>query len=222
MLNTFCRQGALEMILEYNVELRDDIREALEALQEMKRESHRGMFDGTDLSSWSSPDRSFKSVPIVIKDSTLDRILDLLCRKYDVPRSAWEGELIRNAHSLAGVVSDGVVFSPKVRENSVIFKNLETGDYGAGTIQRIISHSFPHPTSGALTAIYIEVLDMTPIKVEDDLFRRLGCGWLCSRQPGCYRLVPLTDVSCHFARTNLSIKDMLVTHVYPTPKVRNV
>ncbi|KAJ3853217.1 hypothetical protein EV368DRAFT_28043, partial [Lentinula lateritia] len=43
MLNTFCRQGALEMILEYNVELRDDIREALEALQEMKRESHRGM-----------------------------------------------------------------------------------------------------------------------------------------------------------------------------------
>ncbi|KAJ3836789.1 hypothetical protein F5878DRAFT_662668 [Lentinula raphanica] len=223
MQNDFGRQGRLEIILEHSPELRSDISEALDALLEMKRESHRGMFDGTDLSTWSSSDRTFKSWDIVIDNSTLNWILDLLCAKYSLQHSAWDGQLVRNAVKLAGIVSDGVVFSCNTRESSVVFKDSETGKYGAGIIQRIISYSYPHPMTGdSETAAYLEVLHMNPIEANQDLYRRLNCGWLCSRNLARYRLLPLSEVVSHFARTELTINDMLVTHVLPTPKVQDV
>ncbi|KAJ3720314.1 hypothetical protein C8R42DRAFT_722038 [Lentinula raphanica] len=185
----------------------------------MKRESHRGMFDGTDLSTWSSSDRTFKSQEYVMENSTLDQILELLCVKHSLPPGAWKGRLVRTAQKLAGVVSNGVVFSCNTRESSVIFKDLQAGNYGAGIIKGIISHSYLHPATGiSETATYLEVHQMNPIPFEHDLYRRLSCGWLCSRQLGHCRLLPLAQVVSHFARTELTIKDMLVTHVLPTPK----
>ncbi|KAJ3928294.1 MAG: hypothetical protein NXY57DRAFT_1041744 [Lentinula lateritia] len=121
MLKVYCQQGNLEMMLAHCSDYKDDIQEALDALDEIKRESHRGMFDGTDLSSWSSPDRKFKSSPITMESSTLDQIIELLCVQYQVSPSTWEGALTRDALLLAGVAHDGVVFSPKIRENSIVF-----------------------------------------------------------------------------------------------------
>ncbi|KAJ3963840.1 hypothetical protein EV361DRAFT_874507 [Lentinula raphanica] len=219
MQSNYNRQGALEVILEHSTDLQKDISEALGALLEMKRESHRGMFDETDLSTWSSSERTFKSQAFVMENSTLDDILKLLCMKYSLPRQAWNGQLDRSAVKLAGVVSDGVVFSCNTRECSVIFKNSEAGNYGAGIIQRIISHSYPHPFTGTLeNATYLEVRCMTPIAAEHDLYRKLNSGWLCSRQLGPCQLLPLSQVVSHFARTELTIQDMVVTHVLPTPK----
>ncbi|KAJ3911637.1 hypothetical protein F5877DRAFT_55068, partial [Lentinula edodes] len=221
MLKVYCQQGNLEMMLAHCPDDKDDIQEALDALLEIKRESHRGMFAGTDLSSWSSPDRKFKSSPIIMDSSTLDQIIELLCVEYQVPHSTWEGALTRDALLLARVAHDGVVFSPKTRENSIVFKKLDEGGYGAGTVQRIISHRHRHParqTSEAVT--YLEVLDMNSIDDIEDLYRRLKCGWLCSQLPGRRRLVPLPNVVSHFVRTNLIIQDTPVTHVYPMPRVR--
>ncbi|KAJ3716826.1 hypothetical protein C8R42DRAFT_724475 [Lentinula raphanica] len=219
MQSDYSRQAALEIILGHNSELQKDIGEALGSLVEMKRESHRGMFDGTDLSSWSSSDRTFKSREFIMENTTLDQIRELLSTKYSLPTHAWDGRLIRNGIKLAGVVSDRVVFSCNTRESSVIFKDLEAENYSAGIIQGIISHSYPHPMTGVSeTATYLEVRHMNPIAAEHDLYRKLNCGWLCSRGLGRYRLLPLLQVVSHFARTELTIKDMLVTHVLPTPK----
>ncbi|KAJ3762559.1 hypothetical protein EV360DRAFT_79172 [Lentinula raphanica] len=219
MQSDYSRQAALEIILEHSSELQGDIGEALGVLLEIKRESHRGMFDGTDLSTWSSSDRTFKSIEFIMENHTLDQILELLCHRYRLPVTAWDGQLVRNATRLAGVVSDGVVFSCNTRESSVIFKDLATRNYCAGIIQGIISYSYPDPTTSTLeAATYIEVRHLTPIAAEHDLYRRLNCGWLCSRPLGRYQLIPISEVVSHFARTELTIKDMLVTHVLPTPK----
>ncbi|KAJ3765827.1 hypothetical protein FB446DRAFT_609324, partial [Lentinula raphanica] len=219
MQKAYCQEGMLHVILEHSPDLQDDIKEALDALHEIKQENHRGMFAEADLSSWSSSAHKFKSSPIVITSATLDQIVELLCDEHGVPHSIWEDKLSRDAFSLGGVTHDGVIFSLSTRQSSVVYRKSQE-EYGAGIIQRIISHEYWHPTLQKPKAtIYLEVLEMTPINSEDDLYRKLKCGWLCLRQPGPPRLVPLLQVISQFVKTNLLINGQPLTHVYPMPKV---
>ncbi|KAF9060975.1 hypothetical protein BDP27DRAFT_1235911 [Rhodocollybia butyracea] len=67
-MKTYCRQGNLKLVLDNITDpvLLEDFGEAIDALQAMELEDHRGMFSGTDLSAWTSPDRDFKKTPTVI------------------------------------------------------------------------------------------------------------------------------------------------------------
>lgn len=46
--------------------------------------------------------------------------------------------------------------------------------------QSNFSHLHRHPISDSVkTAVFVEVLVLEPIDEADDLYRKLGCGWLC-------------------------------------------
>lgn len=220
MLTAYCRQANLELILDHNADVRQDIDEALNALKNIEREDHRGMFAGTDLSVWSSTE--FKATPFWIQHSTLDRITDHLCGIYNVPRSHWSSTLTRQAHNLAGVAIGRVIYSHRVRQNSVVFRHDDT--FLAGTIDKVFTHSHSHPVTQQWNTItYFEVLAMEAIDERDDLYRQLHCGWLCLQTPITPRTltIPLSSLVSHFVRTELSlaVKGNPVTHVYPVPKV---
>lgn len=220
-MTTYCRQGNLNLLLDNitDAEFLEDFDEAMEALQAIEQEDHRGMFAGTDLAAWTSPNRDFKATPTVISESTLDNISELLCKKYDMSSDTWRNQLARDAFILKGVVAMGrMVFSANIRENSVIFGHEER--QVAGTIERIISHSHPHPGLGSTeTVIFIQVLVLEPIDEVDDLYRKLGCGWLCLPSSTKRQLVPLEAILSPFTRTILHIQGRSVLHVYPETKV---
>lgn len=189
-------------------------------LTDIDREDHRGIFAGTDLSAWSSTE--FNETPTHIERSTLDRIVQQLCRMYSVQASHWDGKVARASHILGGAALGRVIYSTGYRQNSIIFR--DEGKIIAGTIDKIIKHSHPHPfTQEVIATTYVEAIAMEPINREDDLYRSLNCGWLCLQTPTRRRIstVPLSNVISHFVRTDLTllVKENPVTHVYPVPKV---
>lgn len=222
----FGRTANLQVILNHNTDLQEKIAEALTALKDIDREDHRGMFAGTDLSAWSSTE--FKATPACIDEATLARIVTCLCELYTVPRSYWENKISRQARLLGGVVIGRVIYSSRVRQNSVIFRN--EGRILAGMITKVIDHPHPHPvTRDIIRTSYLEISVMEPINQEDDLYRQLNCGWLCLQVPPTTTLVTVlwSSIISHFVRTDLTlaIKGDLVTHVYPVPKgsmLRNI
>ncbi|KAJ3892281.1 hypothetical protein GG344DRAFT_64765 [Lentinula edodes] len=209
----------LQLLLNNYPEIREEIGEALTMLTDIEREDHRGIFAGTDLSAWSSTE--FNESPTCIERATLDRIVQQLCRVYGVQASHWDGKVARQAHILGGVALGRVIYSTGYCQNSIIFR--DEGKILAGTIDKIIKHSHPHPvTQDVIAATYVEAIVMEPISEEDDLYRSLNCGWLCLQMPATRRLstVPLSNVISHFVRTDLTllVKENPVTHVYPVPK----
>ncbi|KAJ3996326.1 hypothetical protein F5050DRAFT_1819330 [Lentinula boryana] len=219
MLKMYCRQANLELLLDHNVEIREEIKEALCTLKDIEREDHCGIFTGTDLLAWSST--QFKATSIYIKESPFDCIVHHLNTVYTVPESYWDGKVTRQAQLVGGVAHGRVIYSPKVRQNSVIFH--DGGNIHAATIESVINHSHPHPTTReSVTITYIEISILEPIKPEDDLYRDLDCGWLCLQTPTLKKIltIPLTNVISHFTRTDLSflVKGKRVTHVFPVPK----
>ncbi|KAF9069571.1 hypothetical protein BDP27DRAFT_1363262 [Rhodocollybia butyracea] len=220
-MKTYCRQGNLKLVLDNITDpnLLEDFGEAIDALQAMELEDHRGMFSGTDLSAWTSPDHDFKKTLTVISESTLDDISNLFSQRYNMHTNAFNTKLTQDAHILEGVaVMRQVVFSTNTRESSVIF-HLK-GRHVAGTIKRIISHEHPHPIFGSMkTAVFVEVLVLEPINEADDLYRKLGCGWLCLLSQTRRQLLSLEDILSPFSRTNLCIQGKSVIHVYPETKL---
>ncbi|KAJ3933374.1 MAG: hypothetical protein NXY57DRAFT_1037683 [Lentinula lateritia] len=220
MLTACCRQANLQLILDHNADVRQDVDEALNALKNIEREDHCRMFAGTDLSVWSSTE--FKATPCWIQHSTLDRITDHLCGIYDFPRSYWSSTLTRQAYNLAGVAIGRVIYSHRVRQNSVVF--CHDGAFLAGTIDEVFTHSHLHPVTQKTRKItYLEVSVLEAINEQNDLYRKLHCGWLCLRTSTIARTltIPLSSIVLHFVRTelSLSVEGNLVTHVYPVPKV---
>ncbi|KAJ3863506.1 hypothetical protein EV359DRAFT_82317 [Lentinula novae-zelandiae] len=213
------QQANLQLILDHNADVRQDVDEALNALKNIEREDHRGMFAGTDLSVWSSTE--FKATPCWIQHSTLDRITDHLCGIYDFPHSYWSSTLTHQAYNLAGVAIGRVIYSHRVRQNSVVF--CHDGAFLAGTIDEVFTHSHLHPVTQKTRKItYLEVSVLEAINEQNDLYRKLHCGWLCLRTSTIARTltIPLSSIVSHFIRTelSLSVEGNLVTHVYPVPK----
>ncbi|KAJ3883968.1 hypothetical protein GG344DRAFT_71674, partial [Lentinula edodes] len=220
MMNSYGQIANLQLLLNNYPEIREEIGEALMMLTDIDREDHRGIFAGTDLTAWTSTE--FKETPTRIERSTLDRIVQQLCRMYGVQASDWDGKVARQAHILDGAALGRVIYSTGYRQNSIIFR--DDGKILAGTICRIIKHSHPHPVSqDVIATTYVETIVMEPISEEDDLYRSLNCGWLCLQIPTTRRIstVPLSNVVSHFVRTDLTllVKENSVTHVYPVPKV---
>ncbi|KAJ3792059.1 hypothetical protein GGU11DRAFT_761082, partial [Lentinula aff. detonsa] len=109
------------------------------------------------------------------------------------PDSHWDGKVTRQAQLVGGVAHGRVIYSPKARQSSIIFYN--EGNIHAATIERVINHSHPHPTTQeSVTITYLEISILEPIKTEDDLYRSLG----------------------YLA---FLVKEKRVTHVFPVPKV---
>ncbi|KAJ3871844.1 hypothetical protein F5051DRAFT_445787 [Lentinula edodes] len=140
---------------------------------------------------------------------------------YSVQASHWDGKVARASHILGGAALGRVIYSTGYRQNSIIFR--DEGKIIAGTIDKIIKHSHPHPfTQEVIATTYVEAIAMEPINREDDLYRSLNCGWLCLQTPTRRRIstVPLSNVISHFVRTDLTllVKENPVTHVYPVPK----
>lgn len=144
-MKTYCRQGNLKLVLDNitDPDLLEHFGEAMNALQAMEQEDHKGMFAGTDLSAWTSPDRDFKTTPTVISESTLNDISELLSERYKVPLNVFDAKLARDAQILEGVaVMRRVVFSTNIRESSVIFRL--GGHHVAGTIKLFTPASSPY------------------------------------------------------------------------------
>ncbi|KAJ3760788.1 hypothetical protein EV360DRAFT_68405 [Lentinula raphanica] len=221
MMASYGRMANLQILLDRYPELREEIEEALAVLKDIEREDHRGIFAGTDLSAWSSTE--FKKTPITVEEATLDRIVNHLCDTYHLDRLHWDGKLARCAQELDGVALGRVIYSPRLRENSVVFRS--EGNILAGTISKVITHAHPHPATQKMAAFtFLEVIAMDPISEgKDDLYRALNCGWLCSRTNTNQRVltIPLGDVISHFVRTDLTllVNETAVTHVYPVPKI---
>ncbi|KAF8824679.1 hypothetical protein HHX47_DHR7000377 [Lentinula edodes] len=220
MMKSYGQIANLQLLLNNYPEIREDIGEALTMLTDIDREDHRGIFSGTDLLAWSSTE--FNETPTCIERPTLDRIVQQLCKMYGVQAAHWDGKIARQAHILGGVALGRVIYSTGYRQNSIIFR--DEGKILAGTIDRIIKHTHPHPvTQNVIAATYVEAIVMQPISEEDDLYRSLNCGWLCLQMPTTRRIstVPLSNVISHFVRTDLTllVKENSVTHVYPVPKV---
>ncbi|KAJ3884123.1 hypothetical protein GG344DRAFT_84534 [Lentinula edodes] len=198
MLTSYCRQANLQVILDHNTDLREEIDEVLTALTDIDREDHRGIFAGTDLVAWASTE--FKTSPACIEKPTLDRIIHHLCDIYGVLSSHWDGKVARQVHTVGGVAAGRVIYSPSIRQNSVVFRH----------------------NGRTVSITYFEVIVMEPIDADDDLYRRLNCGWLCFQKPAVPKTltVPLSYIVSHFVRTDLSfkIKGKPITHVYPVPK----
>ncbi|KAJ3859902.1 hypothetical protein EV359DRAFT_85892 [Lentinula novae-zelandiae] len=220
MLTSYCREANLQVILDHNTDLQGEINEAITALTDIDREDHRGIFAGTDLVAWASTE--FKASPACIAESTLDCIIYHLCNIYGVSSSHWDGKVSRQVNTVGGVAAGRVIYSPAIHQNSVVFRN--NGRVCAGTIEQVINHSHPHPVTRKMISItYLKVIIMEPIDVDDDLYRRLDCGWLCYQNPGAATknlTVPLSHIVSHFVRTDLSfrIRGKSITHVYPVPK----
>ncbi|KAJ3752706.1 hypothetical protein EV360DRAFT_88492 [Lentinula raphanica] len=221
MMTSYGRMANLQILLDRFPDLQEEVEEALAVLEDIEREDHRGMFAGTDLSAWSST--KFKETPIFIDEAALDRIMNRLCETYQVGRLHWNGKVTRSAQQLDGVALGRVIYSSRLRENSIVFRS--EGNIVAGTIAKVFRHSHPHPvTQETVSTTYLEVSPMQPItEGQDDLYRVLNCGWLCSQSNTARRTltVPLGDVVSHFVRTDLTllVNDTAVTHVYPVPKV---
>lgn len=213
MLNSFCHQGNLDLLLEHGMQDFDQVVKTMDAI---KREDHRGMFAGTDLSIWSSTE--FMSIPMVLSNLDLDRIVVLLCRIYNVGHSHWSGKVFRNAFEVAGIAVGRVIFSPKLHDSSVIFTDDE-GSIHAGTILQIISYPHRSPNQDSVKSVYFRIRPMEPINPQFDLYRKLNCGWLCNRNILGNIIIPMANVLSHFARTEFRITGQLVTHVLPLVKV---
>lgn len=213
MLNSFCRQNNLELLLEHNMQDLDQVRKTMDAI---KREDHRGMFAGTDLSLWSSTE--FSSTQIQLSEQDLDRIVVLLCQVYNVDCSHWSGKVFRNAFELGGIAVGRAVYSPKLLDSSIVF--TDEGSVWAGTIVQVISFPHRNPNQDSASAVYFRIRPMKPINSQSDLYRKLNCGWLCDRD---YlqdnKIIPLANIISHFAKTDFAVRDQLVTHVLPLVKV---
>jgi len=217
MLNSFCRQGNLDLMLEHDMQ---DLKQVMNTMDAIKREDRRGMFAGTDLSIWSSTE--FSLTPIQLSEQDLDRIVDLLCQVYNVDHSHWSGKVFRNAFDLGGVAVGRAIYSPKLLDSSVVF--TDEGCICAGTILQVISypHRNPHrnPNQDSANAIYLRIRPMEPINPQSDLYRKLNCGWLCDCNPLMRdKIIPMVNLISHFARTDFPIRGQLVTHVLPLVKV---
>lgn len=235
-LTAYCREGNLQLMLEQIPRLREDIGEALEVLEALDREDHRGMFSETDDTAWAST--KFKSHPQILNMSTLKQIEEFLCSHYNIESSTWKGRVNRDSQRLDGVAIGRVIFSSKRLEKSVVFR--ERGSVFAGTVKKVFSHSHSHPSQGSsitLTYLIVEVLE--PVPAEWDGYRKLSCGWLCwgnsdkqletsSTHGPRITLVPVVNIISHFVRTDFTDRELTGTgnetpkaiiHVYPVPKV---
>lgn len=213
MLNSFCRQGNLDLMLEHDMQ---DLDQVLKTMDAIKREDHRGMFAGTDLSLWSST--VFSSTQIQLSEQDLDRIVVLLCQLYNVNHSHWSGKIFRNAFDLGGVAVGRAVYSPKLLDSSIVF--TDEGCIWAGTIVQVISYPHRNPNQESANTVYFRIRPMKPINSQSDLYRKLNCGWLCDRNHlESNKIIPLANILSHFAKTDFAIRGQLVTHVLPLVKV---
>ncbi|KIK52616.1 hypothetical protein GYMLUDRAFT_64142 [Collybiopsis luxurians FD-317 M1] len=150
MLNSYCHQGNLDLLLEHDIQDMDSVIEVLDAIQ---REDHRGIFAGTDFSVLAST--RFQSTPVTLPQHYLDLIVDCLFQTYSVNCSHWAGKVFCSALNLSGFVIGRVTFSSKLHDSAVIFK--DNGGIHAGTILQIISHTHPEPPIQSIKRPYSSV-----------------------------------------------------------------
>jgi hypothetical protein len=155
-------------------------------------------------------------------DDTIHRLLcDLLDRSMD------GAAMPKDANFMKEISYRGVVYalstSSGFRDSSIMFR--ERGDpqhTKAGIIENIFQYSYTREDGQNIEDIFMAVEELTPITSFMDPYLQFGefAGFLCEKtEGGNLRVIPMCQVVCHFAYTEMTDDWEGLIHVLPVDRV---
>jgi hypothetical protein len=222
LLKTSARSANLRALLSDNEDIRDSMQDLITTMDKINREDVRG-FRLASILDPSLPTFEPRSNldPQIIEDALHRLLCDLLDRSMD------GAVMPKDANFMKEISYRGVVYalstSSGFRDSSIMFREREHPQHTkAGIIENIFQYSYTREDGENIEDIFMAVEELTPITSFVDPYLQFGefAGFLCEKQEGGNpRVIPMRQVVCHFAYTEMTDGWEGLIHVLPVDRV---